>query len=71
MHDEIVEFVKAGKPVVFMRPGVVPERFLQGELPLPKPAPKVPTGDMGRLWQQQQALMDRGATWPPPSANCR
>lgn len=28
MHEEIVEFVKAGKPVVFMRPGEVPEELL-------------------------------------------
>jgi hypothetical protein len=40
MHNEIVEFVKAGKPVVFMHPGVVPERFLQDELKLPEAAVK-------------------------------
>lgn len=25
MHEEIVEFTKAGKPIVFMQPGVIPE----------------------------------------------
>jgi hypothetical protein len=28
LHEEIVEFTKAGKPVVFMQPGVIPEELL-------------------------------------------
>jgi hypothetical protein len=28
MHNELIEFVKAGKPVVFMQPGVVPPELL-------------------------------------------
>lgn len=31
MHHELKEFVKAGKPIVFMQPGVVPQELLSGD----------------------------------------
>lgn len=37
MHEEIVHFVKAGKPVVFMEPGIIPPGVLLGHPKLPKP----------------------------------
>jgi len=33
MHEEIVEFVKAGKPIVFMQPGKVPDQLWNGSVP--------------------------------------
>lgn len=34
MHEELVEFTKAMKPIVFMRPGVVPPELLQHTMKL-------------------------------------
>lgn len=50
MHEEIVQFTEEGKPVVFMEPGKVPERFLPKANPF-SPSPSMPPHALQRALQ--------------------
>ena len=48
MHEELVEFTKAGKPIVFMQPGIVPAEVLPKSSILGAPTQNVIIPDLSK-----------------------
>lgn len=53
MHNELVEMLRSGKPVVFMEPGKVPEELLSGWPKYPKPASREAVNMPSQLQQHR------------------